>query len=267
MLKKISLTLISILFTFCHGYNAVSSTSLDDVMNGKCTIIDLTYPLNSGNAYWPGPSYSPFKYETVATLENDGVFSGIYSAPEHLGTHIDAPNHFENNQISVDKLKLEALMGPAAVIDISTKVAGNADYQLTAEDIILWEKSNGLIQNGSIVLLNTGWWTKWNDYEKYKNADENNKLHFPGYSEDAAIFLIEKRNIKGIGIDTLSADYGISSDFIVHHIINGKGKYILENVANLDKLPPNGATLVIAPIKIEGGSGGQARIWAILPPQ
>ncbi len=108
---------------------------------------------------------------------------------------------------------------------------------------------------------------KWNDYDKYKNADENNKLHFPGYSEDAAIYLIEKRNIKGIGIDTLSADYGISSDFIVHHIINGEGKYILENMANLDKLPPNGATLVIAPIKIEGGSGGQTRIWAILPPQ
>ncbi len=266
MLKIISLTVISILLTFCHSSNAVPSTSLDDIMNGKCTIIDLTYPLNSGNAYWPGTSYSPFKYETVATLENDGVFSGIYSTPEHLGTHIDAPNHFENNQISVDKLKLEALIGPAAVIDISTKVTGNADYQLTVEDIILWEKSNGPIQNGSIVLLNTGWWRKWNNYDKYKNADENNKLHFPGYSEDAAIFLIEKRNIKGIGIDTLSADYGISADFIVHHIINGEGKYILENVANLDKLPPNGATLVIAPIKIEGGSGGQTRIWAILPP-
>ena len=267
MLKRILLTLILTLFTFCHSYNAVSSTSLDDVMNGRCTVIDLTYSLNSSNAYWPGPSYSPFKYEAVATLENDGVFSGIYFTPEHLGTHIDAPNHFENNQISVDKLKLENLIGPAAVIDISTKAADNADYQLTVEDITLWEKSNGLIQNGSIVLLNTGWWKKWNDYDKYKNADEDNKLHFPGYSKDAAIFLTEKRNIKGIGIDTLSADYGISSDFIVHHIINGKGKYILENVANLDKLPPNGAILVIAPIKIEGGSGGQARIWAILPLQ
>lgn len=265
MLKRILLTLVLFVFTFCHNYNAVSSTSIDDVINGKCTIIDLTYSLNSSNAYWPGQLYSPFKYEIVATLENDGVFSGMYSTPEHLGTHIDAPNHFENNQISVDKIKLESLIGYAAVIDISVKAADNADYQLTIEDITLWEKSNGQIQNGSIVLLNTGWWKRWNDYNKYKNADKDNILHFPGYSADAARFLTEKRNVKGIGIDTLSVDYGISSGFIVHHIINGKGKYILENVANLDRLPPKGAILVIAPIKIEGGSGGQTRIWAILP--
>jgi kynurenine formamidase len=234
-------------------------------MDGKYTIIDLTYPLNQGNAYWPGPSYSPFKYKTVATLENNGVFSAVYSTPEHLGTHIDAPNHFEFNQPSVDKLKLENLIGPASVIDISEKVEHSADYELTIEDIISWEELNGSVQGGSIVLLNTGWWRKWNNYAKYKNADDANKLHFPGFSKDAARFLVEKRNVKGIGIDTLSADYGISSDFAVHHIINGAGKYILENVANLDKLPPKGVTLIIAPIKIEGGSGGQARIWAILP--
>ncbi len=264
LLNKISLILIVLLFSSCHSYLANSPANLNDVMDGKCTIIDLTYPLNSNNAYWPGPSYSPFKYKTVATLKNNGVFSGTYSTPEHLGTHIDAPNHFENNQLSVDKLKLENLIGHAAVIDISTKTERNADYQLTVEDIILWEKLNGQIQDGSIVLLNTGWWKKWNDYDKYKNADEDNELHFPGYSKDAARFLIEKRNIRGIGIDTLSADYGISTDFAVHHIINGAHKYILENVANLDKLPPKGAILIIAPIKIEGGSGGQARIWAIL---
>jgi kynurenine formamidase len=265
MFKKISLILIILLFFTCHSYTANASTSFDDVTNGKCTILDLTYPLNQNNAYWPGPSYSSFKYETVATLNDNGVFSGIYSTPEHLGTHIDAPNHFEDNQPSVDKLQLETLIGPAAVIDISAKVELNADYELTKEDITFWEKSNGRIQDRSIVLLNTGWWRRWNDYDKYKNADGANKLHFPGYSEEAARFLVEKRNIKGTGIDTLSADHGMSSDFAVHHIINGAGKYILENVANLDKLPPIGATLIIAPIKIEGGSGGQARIWAILP--
>ena len=265
LFKKISLILIILLFSSSHSYTANTPASFDDVMNGKCTIIDLTYPLNKNNAYWPGPLYSSFKYETVATLNDDGVFSGKYVTPEHLGTHIDAPNHFEDNQKSVDKLKLETLIGPASVIDISAKVELDADYELTNEDITLWEESNGRIQDGSIVLLNTGWWERWNDYDKYKNADKANKLHFPGYSEEAARFLVEKRNIKGIGIDTLSADYGMSSEFAVHHIINGAGKYILENVANLDKLPPRGATLIIAPIKIEGGSGGQARIWAILP--
>ena len=266
MIKLLAFLLITLLFSSCHSYTAISSTCFDDVTNGNCTIIDLTYPLNKSNAYWPGPSYAPFKYKTVATIKDNGVFSGAYSTPEHLGTHIDAPNHFEDNQPSVDKLNLETLIGHAIVIDISGNVENNADYELTVEDIFHWEEANGRIQDRSIILLNTGWWRRWNDYDKYKNADDSNKFHFPGYSVEAAGFLVEKRNINGIGIDTLSADYGISTDFAVHHIINGAGKYILENVANLDKLPPTGATLIVAPIKIEGGSGGQARIWAVLPP-
>lgn len=257
---------MTILFSSYHSYTAISSTSFEDVANGNCTIIDLTYPLNKSNAYWPGPSYTPFTYNTVATLKENGVFSGTYSTPEHLGTHIDAPNHFEDNQPSVDKLNLETLIGPAIVIDISGQVENDADYELTVADISYWEESNGRIPGRSIILLNTGWWRRWDDYDKYKNADDVNKLHFPGYSSKAAAFLVEKREINGIGIDTLSADYGISTDFAVHHIINGAGKYILENLANLDKLPPSGITLIVAPIKIEGGSGGQARIWAILPP-
>jgi kynurenine formamidase len=266
MIKLLAFLLVTTLFSSCHSYAAISSTSFDDVTNGNCTIIDLTYSLNKSNAYWPDPSYAPFKYRTLATLKENGVFSGAYSTPEHLGTHLDAPNHFEENQPSVDEIELETLIGPAIVIDISGKVENNADYELTVEDISHWEEANGRIQDRSIILLNTGWGRRWDDYNNYKNADETNKLHFPGYSVKAAGFLIEKRNINGIGIDTLSADYGVSIDFAVHHIINGAGKYILENVTNLDKLPPTGATLIIAPIKIEGGSGGQTRIWAILPP-
>jgi len=264
MIKHLIFLLITIFISSCHTYTAISSTSLEDVANGNCTIIDLTYPLNKNNAYWPAPSYTPFTYESVATLKNNGVFSGSYSTPEHLGTHIDAPNHFEDNQPSVDELSLETLIGPASVIDVSDKVENNADYELTVEDIIDWEEVNGKIRKKSIVLLNTGWSRRWSDHERYKNVDDSNKLHFPGYSAEAADFLVKKRGINGIGIDTLSADYGISTDFAVHHTINGSGKYILENVANLDRLPTTGATLIIAPIKIEGGSGGQARIWAIL---
>jgi len=264
MIKHLIFLLITILISSCHAHTAISSTSLEDVANGNCTIIDLTYPLNNSNAYWPAPSYTPFTYKSVATLKENGVFSGAYSTPEHLGTHIDAPNHFEDNQPSVDELSLETLIGAAFVIDISDKVENNADYELTVDDIIDWEEVNGRIRERSIILLNTGWSRRWSDYERYKNVDDSNKLHFPGYSADAADFLVEKRGINGIGIDTLSADNGMSTDFAVHHIINGSGKYILENVANLDKLPPTGVTLIIAPIKIEGGSGGQARMWAIL---
>ncbi len=246
--------------------DVLNADTLENVMQGKQSVIDLTYPLNSKNAYWPGSSYSSFKYEPIATIEKNKVFSGKYSTPEHLGTHIDAPNHFEASQPSVDQIPLEKLIGYAVVIDVSSKVAENDDYQLSADDVQAWEKAHGKVPPGSIVLLNTGWAKRWNNYDKYKNADEKGKLHFPGFSGEATRFLANERNINGIGIDTLSGDYGLTTDFMVHHIINGAGKYILENVANLDKLPPTGAILIIAPIKIEGGSGGQARVWAILPP-
>ncbi|MCF6159165.1 MAG: cyclase family protein [wastewater metagenome] len=238
---------------------------LEDVIEGKASVIDLTYPLNEKNAHWPMSNYTPFQYEVIATIKKDKVFSGKYSTPEHLGTHIDAPNHFEQNQQSVDQIPLEQLIGPAIVMNITQKVEQNADYTLSLSDILSWEKTYGRIPEGSIVLLNTGWSRRWNNFEDYKNNDACGRMHFPGYSGEAARFLVKKRQIKGIGIDTLSGDCGLCSDFAVHHIINSAGKFILENVANLDKLSPKGATLIIAPIKIEGGSGGQCRIWAILP--
>ena len=238
---------------------------LEDVMEGKASVIDLTYPLNEKNAYWPVGQYTPFKYEVIANIKKDMVFSGRYSTPEHLGTHIDAPNHFELNQPSVDQIPFEQLVGPAVVINVTDQVEKNPDYTLSLSDVLLWEKANGQIPDGSIVLLNTGWGKRWHNFEDYKNKDSNGRMHFPGYSKEAASFLVEKRNIKGIGIDTLSGDCGNCSDFQVHHVINRAGKFILENVANIDKLPPKGTTLILAPIKIEGGSGGQCRIWAILP--
>ncbi len=238
---------------------------LEDVMEGKASVVDLTYPLNEKNAYWPVGNYVPFQYEIIATIKKDRVFSGRYSTPEHLGTHIDAPNHFEQNQPSVDQIPFIQLVGPAIVINIADKVEKNTDYILSLSDILLWEKENGQIPEGAIVLLNTEWGKRWNSFENYKNADKTGRMHFPGYSKESASFLVEKRHIKGIGIDTLSGDCGTCSDFQVHHIINGAGRFIVENVANLDKLPPKGATLILAPIKIEGGSGGQCRIWALLP--
>lgn len=262
-------TACRIFFAFCFALSCFESTIsagiLEKVMEGKAYIIDLTYPLNEKNAHWPVGAYEPFKYEVIASLKKDKVFSGKYSTPEHLGTHIDAPNHFESNQPSVDQIPFEQLVGPAIVINLQDKVKKNTDYTLSVTDILNWEKDNGVIPQGAIVLLYTGWSKRWNNVKQYKNMDECNRMHFPGYSKESALFLINERMIKGIGIDTLSGDRGMCSDFQVHHIVNGAGKYILENIANLDKLPPKGATLILAPIKIEGGSGGQCRIWALLP--
>lgn len=237
---------------------------LDTLSTGKTRVIDLTYPLNSKNAFWPGESYNSFKHEVLASLEKDRVYSGRYSTPEHLGTHIDAPAHFEPNQPTVDKIPLEDLVGLAVVIDVSLKAGANPDYRPKVEDITEWEKKHGTIPQGAIVLLYTGWGRRWEDYKRYKNADENGALHFPGFSRESALFLADTRQVKALGIDTLSVDYGLSGDFPVHHVFNSRGRWLLENLANLDKLPPTGATLIVAPIKIEGGSGGQARVWALV---
>jgi kynurenine formamidase len=237
---------------------------LESLSTGKTRVIDLTYPLNSKNAYWPGEAYEPFKIEVLASLEKHRVYSAKYSTPEHLGTHIDAPIHFEPNQPTVDQIPLQDLVGPAVVIDVSLKAEANPDYRLKVEDISEWEKQHGTIEEGSIVLLCTGWGRRWADYGRYKNADEKGVLHFPGFSRESALFLADNRKVKAVGVDSLSVDHGPSTDFPVHHIFNSRGRWLLENLANLDKLPPTGATLIVAPIKIEGGSGGQARVWALI---
>lgn len=242
-------------------------TTLDDVIDGRARTIDLTHPLNPENAFWPGENYKPFELKTIATIEKDGVLSKAICLPEHLGTHLDAPNHFEKNQPSVEKLTATQLFGPGVVIDIAPQAEQNADYMLRLDDVKRWEKEHGPIPAGAIVLLHTGWGRFWGNVARFQNRDARGKLHFPSYSAEAARYLIEKRKARGLGIDNLSIDPGISKDFPVHHIVNKAGRFGLENVAHLDQLPPRGFSLIVAPMKIEGGTGGPTRIWAILPPK
>lgn len=244
--------------------HAVAADEVPNLAGENVRIVDLTYSFNSKTPYWPGEQYKPFKLETIATLEKDGVLSKAFSMPEHLGTHIDAPNHFEPDQPSVEKIELDQLIGPGVVIDISKQAEQDADYELSTADIEAWEEQHGRIPDGAIVLLHTGWGRFWSNYERYKNQDVRGRLHFPAYSAAAARFLVEKRKIRGLGIDTLSIDRGISDDFAVHHIVNRAGRYGLENVAELDKLPPRGFQLIVAPMKIENGTGGPTRIFALL---
>ncbi len=242
-----------------------SAVTLEQLCSGKAHIVDLTYALNDQNAYWPAPNYEPFRLKTIATLEQNGVLSKALSCPEHLGTHLDAPNHFEKNQPSVDQILPANFFAAGVVIDIAMQVSANADHQATVKDLTDWEERHGPIPTGAVVLLHTGWGEFWKNFARYKNQDVMGKLHFPGYSPDAARWLIKERQVKGIGLDTLSMDPGLSKDFQVHHIVNSAGRFGLENVAQLDKLPPRGFHLVIAPMKIESGSGGPTRIFAILP--
>jgi kynurenine formamidase len=228
-------------------------------------IVDLTYAFNAETPFWPGDRYTPFKLETIATLEKDGVLSKAISLPEHLGTHLDAPNHFERHPMSVDKIPPGELMGSGVVLDIALKAEQDADAVLTLSDVRAWEARHGAIPPGAIVLLHTGWGRHWTNYSRYKNQDAQGKLHFPAYGADAARYLIHERKARGLGIDTLSIDPGTSPDFAVHHVVNAAGKYGLENVARLDELPPTGFHVLVAPMKIEHGTGGPTRIFAFLP--
>jgi len=242
-----------------------SSGLFEGIATGKTRVIDLAHALNPQNPYWPGPGYAPFKYEIFATLEKDGVLSGRFTMAEHTGTHLDAPNHFAAGQISVDQIPAQQLFVPAVVIDVRDKASQNADFLLNADDVTAWEQVHGRIPRNAVVMMYTGWDALWTDFDKYKNADKNGTLHFPGFSAEAAKLLAEERNVAGLGIDTLSVDYGMSKDFAVHHISHSKAKYHLENVANLGSMPATGASLVVAPIKIENGTGGPARIFALVP--
>ncbi len=237
---------------------------LDGVLAGRTKVLDLTYPINAQSPYWPAAGYEPFKFEFFTSLAKDHVLSGKYCTPEHLGTHIDAPAHFEEGGVTVDKMALDDLFGYGVVINVRGKAAANPDYRVSPADLQEWERKNREIPDGAIVLAYTGWGERIGSPEKYQNRDSQGVMHFPGWSPEAIDFLLKARNINGIGIDTLSIDYGPSKDFAAHHLLLSGGKYGLENVANLYQMPPRGAFLIVSPIKIQGGSGGQARIYALI---
>jgi kynurenine formamidase len=232
-------------------------------------IVDLTYSFDEKTIYWP--TAKPFQWEKESWGKSAGGYwytAARYAASEHGGTHLDAPIHFGESRLATDEIPISRLVGPAVVIDISGAAAKNADYLLTVDDIASWEKTNGKIPDNSIALIRSGWGKFWPDRKRYLGTDapgDTANLHFPGISREAAEFLAKQRKIDGVGIDTASIDYGPSKDFIAHQILNGANIYGLENVANLDRLPAKGATIIALPMKIKGGTGGPVRIIAITP--
>jgi kynurenine formamidase len=234
---------------------------LSDISSGKTQVVDLSYAINDKLVPWPGDKRW-FEAQVNATVEKNGYFTRSFWMLEHYGTHLDAPIHFPPGKTTVDQIPAKQFFGPAVVLDVSTEAAKDADYQAPASRVKEWEKKHGRISEGSIVLLRTGWASRWPDVQKYRNQDAQGKMHFPGFSTDAAKLLISRR-ASGIGCDTLSTDYGASEDFAVHHLVLGAGLYQLENLANLRDVPEAGAFLVVAPIKLEGGSGGPVRVFAV----
>ena len=231
-------------------------------------IVDLTHSFDENTIYWP--TSKPFTWEKEAWGRSEGFWytAGRYSASEHGGTHLDAPIHFGEGGLTVDQIPLSKLIGEAVVIDISEAAGKDPDYLLTARDITDWEEKHGPLPNNAIVLIRTGWGRFWGDRKKYLGTDvplDTDNLHFPGLSREAAELLVKQRKVDAVGIDTASLDRGTSRDFLAHQVLNGANVYGLENVANLDRLPARGATLIALPMKIGGGTGGPARIIAVLP--
>jgi len=250
-------------FVFVFPHNDSMSDAVKGVPAGKTRVVDLSYAISDRLVAWPGDD-KVFEARPNATVEKDGYFTRSFWMLEHYGTHLDAPVHFPPGKTTVDKIPAEKFFGPAVVIDVRADADKNPDYQLTAQRVTEWESKNGKISTGAIVLLRTGWASRWPNVARYRNQDAKGVMHFPGFSADAAKVLLE-RKVNGLGCDTLSIDPGNSTDYPVHRLVLGADAYQLENLANLDKLPESGAQLVVAPIKLDGGSGGPVRVFALLP--
>ena len=182
---------------------------------------------------------------------------------EHTGTHLDAPLHFTDGGTSIDEVPVESLVCPLAIVDIQEKADANADAQVTPDDLKAWIAKHGPIPEGACVAQNAGW-QKLLGSAKFRNADDKGKMHFPAFHVEAAKMLLEEAKIAGLGVDTLSIDYGLSADFVTHYTWLPTNRWAVENMANLDQLPPTGATLVVGAPKHKGGTGGPCRLIALV---
>ena len=234
--------------------------------------VDLSYAFDTTTLYWPN-NLTGFEHQTDAAGRTPlGYYYSSYSikTPEHGGTHLDAPIHFAENGLTIDQLPLENLTGNAVVIDVSKNALKDRDYQITIADVEEWELEHGELKPNMIVLFKTGYGQFYPDREKYfgtatRGVDAIPELHFPGVHPETTQWLVEKRNIKAMGLDTPSIDYGQSKDFKTHQILLGANRPGFENVASFDKLPPTGLYVVALPMKIGKGSGGPLRIIAQVP--
>ena len=233
-------------------------------------LVDLSHAFGPETLYWP-TSPSRFDLTRLSHGQTAGGFfyaANAFCAPEHGGTHLDAPVHFAANGETVERIPLRRLIAPAVVIDVSVPASRDPDYRLKVEDVHAWEGRNGTIPAGAAVLLRTGWASRWPDRRRYFGDDtpgDASRLHFPSFGPEAADLLVSQRRVAALGVDTASIDAGPSTDFRVHRLTAAAGVPGLENLTGLDALPDRGAWIFALPMKIAGGSGAPVRAVALLP--
>jgi len=241
------------------------------------TVVDLTHAMGESAITWP--SNDPFAVTKIFRDRVSDVQGGYwyesrdFSQAEHSGTHLDAPAHFSEGKWRVDQIPVSRLIGPGVKVDISVKARElGLDSVLELEDLEIWEIRYGLIPHGAVVIVHTGHGRLYHnrtaylgypeDLEVLDNDTEN--LHFPGVGEEAARWLVKERGIIGLGIDTPSTDFGQSREFLTHQVLGASNVWGVENLARTDQLPPAGFDVLALVHKLEGGSGGPARVVAVL---
>jgi kynurenine formamidase len=237
------------------------STALSELL-GQIQVVDLTYPLTPEFPLFP--VYDPVRVAEKFRFATDGFSVNSWAFDEHSGTHVDAPAHF-GGQATVELIAPAELLLPAVVLDIADRVAGDHDAMVLADDVLDWERRHGPLPERCALLARTGWAARVHDPAAYLNADEGGTMHAPGFSSELTDFLKHERpGVRAIGLDTASLDIGASSDFPAHASWLPSGRYGIENLANLDQLPPSGAVLIVGAPSLAGGSGGPSRILALL---
>lgn len=222
--------------------------------------VDLTHALVADfPTYFGAPG---LVMERMAEFSKEGFNMLRWQLVEHTGTHLDAPIHFSADGPSADELALEQLVVPLAVIDVKAAAAADADYQVTVADLKAHEAAHGALPSGGCVAMNSGWAAHVAD-AKFRNADADGTMHFPGFSKEAALYMIEA-GVVGMAVDTLSLDHGASKTFDTHYAWLPTGRWGIECIANLDEVPPVGATIVVGAPKIAGATGGPSRILALV---
>jgi kynurenine formamidase len=234
-------------------------------------VVDLTHSFGSDTIVWPTEQ----DFKLVVQHAEDTLGGYYYSSnrlemPEHGGTHIDAPIHFSRGKQTLDQIPMERLVGTGVQIDVTEQCGRDRDYRVATSDFQRWEGEHGRIPNGAIVLLNTGYARFWPSRKDYLGTELRGQegvraLHFPGLHPEAAAWLVRERQVKAVGIDTASIDYGQSIKFETHVALLSQNVPVFENLANLHGLPPNNFEVIALPMKISGGTGGPLRIIAVAP--
>ena len=226
-------------------------------------IVDLTHPIRPGMPIWPGDP--PVEFETAATIQSDGYFLRRFSMGEHSGTHISTASALVDQGSGPEGITPEALVAPAAVVDLRGSAGVDPDHALAMDDFTEWERRHGKVAAGSIVLLMTGWRRYWDEPERFFNLGADGLMHTPGFAPEAVSFLLEQRGAAGIGIDTHGVDAGRDPDLKASREALSKGALVLECLNNLEQLPAKGTTLVIGRLPLVGGSGSPASVLALVP--